>query len=135
METKAITPMFTERGKTLTPAEKINRQLHEIERLFEECERELIQMEMGSCGYESQSNAIDTMTENMEQLSLYAQTAHEYVSEKLDSPLYRHFKENATEAIISIKINEITKELMVYIIRKDLHRSILLVKQNMVLRS
>ena len=110
METKAITPMFTERGKTLTPAEKINRQLHEIERLFEECERELIQMEMGSCGYESQSNAIDTMTENMEQLSLYAQTAHEYVSEKLDRPLYRHFKENATETITSIKINEITTD-------------------------
>ena len=50
------------------------------------------------------------MTENMRNLSLYAATAHERVSDHLDRPLYEHFKKNATETITAINLSEITTD-------------------------
>ena len=110
METKAITTLFTERGTVVCPAATVNAKLHMIESLFEACDMQLAGAEMGESGYESQKDAINTMTENMRQLSLYAATAHERVSEKLDQPLYEHFKKNAAETITAIKLSEITTE-------------------------
>ena len=110
METKAITTLFTERGTIVCPASTVNGKLHGIESLFEGCDSKLAGAEMSGCGYDSQRDAINTMTENMRQLSLYAAIAHNQVSENLDKPLYEHFKKNATETITAIKLSEITTD-------------------------
>ena len=110
METKAITTLFTERGTIVCPAATVNGKLHGIESLFEGCDSKLAGAEMSGCGYDSQRDAINTMTENMRQLSLYAAIAHNQVSENLDKPLYEHFKKNATETITAIKLSEITTD-------------------------
>ena len=110
METKAITTLFTERGTIVCPASTLNGKLQGIESLFEGCDSKLAGAEMSGCGYDSQRDAINTMTENMRQLSLYAASAHNRVSENLDKPLYEHFKKNATETITAIKLSEITTD-------------------------
>ena len=107
---KAITPSFTERGTIVCPAATVNSKLRAIENLFESCDNKLAGAEMSGCGYTSQSGEIDSMTENMRNLSLYAVTAHERVSDHLDRPLYEHFKKNATETITAINLSEITTE-------------------------
>lgn len=110
IETKEITPFFTDRGTLVCSSEEIKEKLDGIELLFRNCNDKLAEAEMSACDYAFQADAISTMTENMQKLYLYASRAHEHVSEALDYPLYLHFKTYATETITSIMLNEITTD-------------------------
>lgn len=110
METKEITPSFTERGTLVCSSEEIKEKLNGIELLFSNCNDKLAGAEMSACDYVFQADAISIMAENMQKLYLYAGRAHEQVSVELDYPLYLHFKTYATETITAIKFSEITTD-------------------------
>lgn len=78
IETKEITPFFTDRGTLVCSSEEIKEKLDGIELLFRNCNDKLAEAEMSACDYAFQADAISTMTENMQKLYLYASRAHEH---------------------------------------------------------
>lgn len=109
METKRVTEDFGDRSimPMWTPLD-IADIMKEIEKIFEECDEELVKAEMAPLGYEKQP--IDTMTEHAAILISYAFDAYPQCSRELDHPLYVGFKNGATETLSNIVLEDITTE-------------------------
>ena len=61
---------------------------------------------MGPCSYQFQADKIERMTQDLQLLQSYASSAPDYVWETLDNPLYVDFKNNATESLSQIILDD-----------------------------
>lgn len=107
---KRITPSFFDKTAFVSEPDSIQSGLENIEEIFKECNEELSAAGMSECSYGFQEGAISEMTEGLKTLVQYVITAHPYVSEILDDPLYVDFKNNATETLSQIILDEITTD-------------------------
>ena len=109
-EIKRITLSFSDKAALVSSSDTIQYALEDIEKIFEECNEELSKAGMSECGYGFQEAAICGMTEGLETLLQYVYDAHPHVSEILDNPLYVDFKNNASESLSRIILDEITTD-------------------------
>lgn len=110
METKIITTSFDDRADVHWPTATLQCELESIEDAFRDCNSELSGAEMPPLTYSFQADAISEMTENMMKLQVYAGTVRNQIYLELDNPLYQHFKDNATETLSQIILDEITTD-------------------------
>ena len=61
---------------------------------------------MEPCSYQFQADKIERMTQDLQLLQSYASSAPDYVWETLDNPLYVDFKNNATESLSQIILDD-----------------------------
>lgn len=109
MEIKRVTGEFQNRNsKALWTIESIPNILYAIERLFAECDEELIKAEMQTLGYENQP--IDRMTAHLGTLARYVSSANRQCCDELDHPLFVGFKNGATEMLSNIVLEDITTD-------------------------
>ena len=109
METKRVTTLFLERSALNGTAATIQSLLEDAEICFSECNAALSEAEMSEISYQFQAEATGEMIQGDLFLQAYAAKAHEQVYTYLDNPLYRNFKDNATETISQI-LDEITTD-------------------------
>lgn len=110
METKGITTLFGDKALGSWSAASIQATLESIESTFKSCNEKLAAVELPDLAYVFQADAISEMTDNMLKLQSYASTAHGQVSEELDFPLYLDFKDNATESLSQIILEDLSTE-------------------------
>ena len=110
METKKMTDAFGDKALSSWTPSGIQSTLSSIERTFQNCNQELAALQMGDCDYVFQAAAITEMTENMGYLQTYASSAPGYVYETLDQPLFENFKNNATETLSQIVLDDLETE-------------------------
>lgn len=109
MEIKRVTGEFQNRNsKALWTIESIPNILYAIERLFAECDGELIRAEMQPLGYENQP--IDRMTAHLVTLARYVASANRQCCDELDHPLFVGFANKATSALHNIVLEDITTD-------------------------
>ena len=107
---KRITTFFFEKSVNVSGPDILQSSLENIEGIFKECNGLLSEAGMPECSYAFQEGAISEMTGNLETLLLYVETANDHVWEELDHPLYMDFKNNATETLSRIVLEEISTE-------------------------
>lgn len=109
MEIKRVTEDFGSRGEmSLSTLYEIEDIMYMIERLFDECDTELANAGMPTLGYEKQP--IGTMRDHLVILLNYVQHAHPQCYNELDHPLYVGFKNEATQALSEIVLEDITTD-------------------------
>ena len=77
-----------------------------IEEKFEKCNDKLASVSVAPCSYQFQADKIEKMTQDLQILQRYAGSAPDYVWETLDNPLYVDFKNNATESLSQIILDD-----------------------------
>ena len=90
----------------LGSADSIQSTLEGIEEKFEKCNDKLASVSVGPCSYQFQANKIEKMTQDLQILQRYAGSAPDYVWDTLDNPLYVDFKNNATESLSQIILDD-----------------------------
>ena len=105
-----MTDAFGDKALSSWTPSGIQSTLAGIERTFQNCNQELAALQMGDCDYVFQAAAITEMTENMGYLQTYASSAPGYVYETLDQPLFENFKNNATETLSQIVLDDLETE-------------------------
>ena len=90
----------------LGSADSIQSTLEGIEEKFEKCNDKLASVSVGPCSYQFQADKIERMTQDLQLLQSYASSAPDYVWETLDNPLYMDFKNNATESLSQIILDD-----------------------------
>ncbi|MDO4304193.1 MAG: pre-toxin TG domain-containing protein, partial [Bacillota bacterium] len=111
METKRITPAFADKALAGgCTAASIECTLNNIEEIFTECNEELAAMEMAKIGYSFQADEISRVAENMVKLQIYVGSAHPQVYDELDFPLYKDFKNHATETLSQIVLSDLSTD-------------------------
>ena len=99
--------IFADRGiQSGWSADSIQSTLEGIEEKFEKCNDKLASVSVGPCSYQFQANKIERMTQDLQLLQSYASSAPDYVWETLDNPLYVDFKNNATESLSQIILDD-----------------------------
>ena len=99
--------IFADRGiQSGWSADSIQSTLEGIEEKFEKCNDKLASVSVGPCSYESQADKIEKMTQDLQILQRYAGSAPDYVWDTLDNPLYVDFKNNATESLSQIILDD-----------------------------
>ena len=87
-------------------ADSIQSTLEGIEEKFEKCNDKLASVSVGPCSYQFQADKIERMTQDLQLLQSYAGSAPDYVWDTLDNPLYVDFKNNATESLSQIILDD-----------------------------
>ena len=90
----------------LGSADSIQSTLEGIEEKFEKCNDKLASVSVGPCSYQFQADKIERMTQDLQILQRYAGSAPDYVWDTLDNPLYVDFKNNATESLSQIILDD-----------------------------
>ena len=90
----------------LGSADSIQSTLEGIEEKFEKCNDKLASVSVGPCSYQFQADKIEKMTQDLQTLQRYAGSAPDYVWDTLDNPLYVDFKNNATESLSQIILDD-----------------------------
>ena len=90
----------------LGSADSIQSTLEGIEEKFEKCNDKLASVSVGPCSYQFQADKIERMTQDLQLLQSYAGSAPDYVWDTLDNPLYVDFKNNATESLSQIILDD-----------------------------
>ena len=90
----------------LGSADSIQSTLEGIEEKFEKCNDKLASVSVGPCSYQFQADKIEKMTQDLQILQRYAGSAPDYVWDTLDNPLYVDFKNNATESLSQIILDD-----------------------------
>ena len=90
----------------LGSADSIQSTLEGIEEKFEKCNDKLASVSVGPCSYQFQADKIEKMTQDLQLLQSYAGSAPDYVWDTLDNPLYVDFKNNATESLSQIILDD-----------------------------
>ena len=99
--------IFADRGiQSGWSADSIQSTLEGIEEKFEKCNDKLAGVSVGPCSYQFQADKIERMTQALQLLQSYASSAPDYVWETLDNPLYMDFKNNATESLSQIILDD-----------------------------
>ena len=99
--------IFADRGiQSGWSADSIQSTLEGIEEKFEKCNDKLASVSVGPCSYQFQADKIERMTQDLQLLQSYASSAPDYVWETLDNPLYVDFKNNATESLSQIILDD-----------------------------
>ena len=99
--------IFADRGiQSGWSADSIQSTLEGIEEKFEKCNDKLASVSVGPCSYQFQADKIERMTQDLQLLQSYASSAPDYVWETLDNPLYMDFKNNATESLSQIILDD-----------------------------
>ena len=99
--------IFADRGiQSGWSADSIQSTLEGIEEKFEKCNDKLAGVSVGPCSYQFQADKIERMTQDLQLLQSYASSAPDYVWETLDNPLYMDFKNNATESLSQIILDD-----------------------------
>ena len=99
--------IFADRGiQSGWSADSIQSTLEGIEEKFEKCNDKLAGVSVGPCSYQFQADKIERMTQDLQLLQSYASSAPDYVWETLDNPLYVDFKNNATESLSQIILDD-----------------------------
>ena len=99
--------IFADRGiQSGWSADSIQSTLEGIEEKFEKCNDKLASVSVGPCSYQFQADKIERMTQDLQLLQSYAGSAPDYVWETLDNPLYVDFKNNATESLSQIILDD-----------------------------
>ena len=99
--------IFADRGiQSGWSADSIQSTLEGIEEKFEKCNDKLASVSVGPCSYQFQADKIEKMTQDLQILQRYAGSAPDYVWETLDNPLYVDFKNNATESLSQIILDD-----------------------------
>ena len=99
--------IFADRGiQSGWSADSIQSTLEGIEEKFEKCNDKLASVSVGPCSYQFQANKIEKMTQDLQILQRYAGSAPDYVWDTLDNPLYVDFKNNATESLSQIILDD-----------------------------
>lgn len=70
------------------------------------CNAKLAECFCGPCSYQFQADKIERMTQDLQLLQSYAGSAPDYVWDTLDNPLYVDFKNNATESLSQIILDD-----------------------------
>ena len=107
---KRIDCSFFDKAVYVSASDILQSSLENIEGIFKECNGLLSEAGMPECSYAFQEGAISEMTGNLETLLLYVETANDHVWEELDHSLYMDFKDNATETLSRIVLEEISTE-------------------------
>ena len=107
---KRITTFFFEKSVNVSGPDILQSSLESIEGIFKECNGLLSEAGMPECSYAFQEGAISEMTGNLVTLLGYVGKAQACVWEELDHPLYVDFKNNATETLSRIVLEEISTE-------------------------
>ena len=99
--------IFADRGiQSGWSAASIQSTLEGIEEKFEKCNDKLASVSVGPCSYQFQADKIEKMTQDLQVLQRYAGSAPDYVWDTLDNPLYVDFKNNATESLSQIILDD-----------------------------
>ena len=99
--------IFADRGiQSGGSADSIQSTLEGIEEKFEKCNDKLAGVSVGPCSYQFQADKIERMTQDLQILQRYAGSAPDYVWDTLDNPLYVDFKNNATESLSQIILDD-----------------------------
>ena len=99
--------IFADRGiQSGWSADSIQSTLEGIEEKFEKCNDKLASVSVGPCSYQFQADKIEKMTQDLQILQRYAGSAPDYVWDTLDNPLYVDFKNNATESLSQIILDD-----------------------------
>lgn len=99
--------IFADRGiQSGWSADSIQSTLEGIEEKFEKYNDKLASVSVGPCSYQFQADKIERMTQDLQLLQSYASSAPDYVWETLDNPLYVDFKNNATESLSQIILDD-----------------------------
>ena len=99
--------IFADRGiQSGWSADSIQSTLEGIEEKFEKCNDKLASVSVGPCSYQFQADKIEKMTQDLQLLQSYASSAPDYVWDTLDNPLYVDFKNNATESLSQIILDD-----------------------------
>ena len=99
--------IFADRGiQSGWSADSIQSTLEGIEEKFEKCNDKLASVSVGPCSYQFQADKIEKMTQDLQLLQRYAGSAPDYVWDTLDNPLYVDFKNNATESLSQIILDD-----------------------------
>ena len=99
--------IFADRGiQSGWSADSIQSTLEGIEEKFEKCNDKLAGVSVGPCSYQFQADKIERMTQDLQLLQSYAGSAPDYVWDTLDNPLYVDFKNNATESLSQIILDD-----------------------------
>ena len=99
--------IFADRGiQSGWSADSIQSTLEGIEEKFEKCNDKLASVSVGPCSYQFQADKIERMTQDLQLLQSYAGSAPDYVWDTLDNPLYVDFKNNATESLSQIILDD-----------------------------
>ena len=99
--------IFADRGiQSGWSADSIQSTLEGIEEKFEKCNDKLASVSVGPCSYQFQADKIERMTQDLQLLQSYASSAPDYVWDTLDNPLYVDFKNNATESLSQIILDD-----------------------------
>lgn len=99
--------IFADRGiQSGWSADSIQSTLEGIEEKFEKCNDKLASVSVGPCSYQFQADKIERMTQDLQILQRYAGSAPDYVWDTLDNPLYVDFKNNATESLSQIILDD-----------------------------
>ena len=99
--------IFADRGiQSGWSADSIQSTLEGIEEKFEKCNDKLASVSVGPCSYQFQADKIEKMTQDLQLLQSYAGSAPDYVWDTLDNPLYVDFKNNATESLSQIILDD-----------------------------
>ena len=99
--------IFADRGiQSGWSADSIQSTLEGIEEKFEKCNDKLAGVSVGPCSYQFQADKIERMTQDLQILQRYAGSAPDYVWDTLDNPLYVDFKNNATESLSQIILDD-----------------------------
>ena len=70
------------------------------------CNAKLASVSVEPCSYQFQADKIEKMTQDLQILQRYAGSAPDYVWDTLDNPLYVDFKNNATESLSQIILDD-----------------------------
>ena len=99
--------IFADRGiQSGWSADSIQSTLEGIEEKFEKCNDKLASVSVEPCSYQFQADKIEKMTQDLQILQRYAGSAPDYVWDTLDNPLYVDFKNNATESLSQIILDD-----------------------------
>lgn len=107
---KYYAPAFTNKASFTVTSTGISMLLTEIEKLIEECNEELESAGLSGCCYSSQQEEIVKLQEDMDRLGRYVMSAGEYISAKLDEPLWRDFQNHATHTLSEIVLEDLHTE-------------------------
>lgn len=110
MGIKRITTSFTDKSLMNGSAATVQALLESIESSFSACNGALQGADMSEVSYSFQAEEISEMTQGNTKLQTYAGSAHLQVEQELDRPLYLDFKDNATEIISQIILDDITTD-------------------------
>ncbi len=110
MGTMRITTLFTDKALMNGSAANIQTWLESAESSFSACNAALSNADMSELAYQFQADAISELTLGNTRLQTYVGSAHLQVEQELDRPLYLDFKDNATETISQIILEDITTD-------------------------